>query len=164
MKTQGLGHIPADFPDGAFVVDYHQVQQVRAFDLREIRDGCDSGRHCGSPLFAIKFSGTKRDSSSSRGSRMITRVPRPGALRSEERRVGKECRSLCDWSSDVCSSDLTSRMARSSSTIIRFSRFAPSICGRLGMVAIAVVIADHLFLQSNSLELSGTHPRVAAAG
>src|SRR5215211_3170538 len=29
------------------------------------------------------------------------------AVRSEERRVGKECRSLCDWSSDVCSSDLT---------------------------------------------------------
>src|SRR5215204_4197984 len=28
------------------------------------------------------------------------------ASRSEERRVGKECRSLCDWSSDVCSSDL----------------------------------------------------------
>src|SRR5476649_1178928 len=28
------------------------------------------------------------------------------AERSEERRVGKECRSLCDWSSDVCSSDL----------------------------------------------------------
>src|SRR6476646_2118599 len=26
--------------------------------------------------------------------------------RSEERRVGKECRSRCDWSSDVCSSDL----------------------------------------------------------
>src|SRR5882672_10392947 len=37
--------------------------------------------------------------------------PMPGARRkrnprSEERRVGKECRSLCDWSSDVCSSDL----------------------------------------------------------
>src|SRR5476649_1645402 len=29
--------------------------------------------------------------------------------RSEERRVGKECRSLCDWSSDVCSSDLGHR-------------------------------------------------------
>src|SRR5476649_657504 len=28
-------------------------------------------------------------------------------MRSEERRVGKECRSRCDWSSDVCSSDLT---------------------------------------------------------
>src|SRR5882672_11206157 len=28
------------------------------------------------------------------------------AARSEERRVGKECRSRCDWSSDVCSSDL----------------------------------------------------------
>src|ERR1044072_1592384 len=27
-------------------------------------------------------------------------------LRSEERRVGKECRSLCDWSPDICSSDL----------------------------------------------------------
>src|SRR4030095_8401668 len=36
--------------------------------------------------------------------------PQPGErvldVRSEERRVGKECRSLCDWSSDVCSSDL----------------------------------------------------------
>src|SRR2546430_1307763 len=30
---------------------------------------------------------------------------RPGA-RSAERRVGKECRFDCDWSSDVCSSDL----------------------------------------------------------
>src|SRR5476649_331322 len=28
-------------------------------------------------------------------------------VRSEERRVGKECRSRCDWSSDVCSSDLS---------------------------------------------------------
>src|ERR1044072_1955605 len=26
--------------------------------------------------------------------------------RSEERRVGKECRYRCDWISDVCSSDL----------------------------------------------------------
>src|SRR5476649_2129824 len=31
--------------------------------------------------------------------------------RSEERRVGKECRSRCDWSSDVCSSDLDGRVA-----------------------------------------------------
>src|SRR5476649_2740443 len=31
------------------------------------------------------------------------------AQRSEERRVGKECRSRCDWSSDVCSSDLSLR-------------------------------------------------------
>src|SRR5215218_9984764 len=35
---------------------------------------------------------------------MACRLP---IRRSEERRVGKECRSLCDWSSDVCSSDLT---------------------------------------------------------
>src|SRR5882672_11033534 len=32
--------------------------------------------------------------------------PSNTGARSEERRVGKECRSLCDWSSDVCSSDL----------------------------------------------------------
>src|SRR5438034_1357720 len=31
----------------------------------------------------------------------------PRDRRSEERRVGKEWRSLCDWSSDVCSYDLT---------------------------------------------------------
>src|SRR5882757_5088679 len=30
----------------------------------------------------------------------------PARCRSEERRVGKECRYWCDWSSDVCSSDL----------------------------------------------------------
>src|SRR5882672_8865500 len=34
------------------------------------------------------------------------RRPTAISIRSEERRVGKECRSLCDWSSDVCSSDL----------------------------------------------------------
>src|ERR1044072_6696626 len=28
------------------------------------------------------------------------------SVRSEERRVGKECIYQCDWSSDVCSSDL----------------------------------------------------------
>src|SRR5476649_549364 len=33
-------------------------------------------------------------------------------VRSEERRVGKECRSRCDWSSDVCSSDLRHRFER----------------------------------------------------
>src|ERR671933_280103 len=33
-------------------------------------------------------------------------VPLHAPARSEERRVGKECRSRCDWSSDVCSSDL----------------------------------------------------------
>src|SRR5579875_2446395 len=32
--------------------------------------------------------------------------------RSEERRVGKECRSRCDWSSDVCSSDLEHKVHR----------------------------------------------------
>src|SRR5438132_1240613 len=35
----------------------------------------------------------------------------PRIYRSEERRVGKESRSLCDWSSDVCSSDLFSAAA-----------------------------------------------------
>src|ERR1035437_6255026 len=32
--------------------------------------------------------------------------PTHGSRRSEERRVGKECRYRRDWSSDVCSSDL----------------------------------------------------------
>src|SRR6476646_5601330 len=36
---------------------------------------------------------------------ILTR-PLGATVRSEERRVGKECRSRCDWSSDVCSSDL----------------------------------------------------------
>src|ERR671916_735575 len=35
-------------------------------------------------------------------------------MRSEERRVGKEGRSLCDWSSDVCSSDLSHAAIRES--------------------------------------------------
>src|SRR5215211_7161382 len=40
------------------------------------------------------------------GSSFGVRSSRSRPLRSEERRVGKECRSRCDWSSDVCSSDL----------------------------------------------------------
>src|SRR5882672_116953 len=40
------------------------------------------------------------------------KLDRVGLERSEERRVGKEGRSLCDWSSDVCSSDLeTTRLS-----------------------------------------------------
>src|SRR5437588_379799 len=42
---------------------------------------------------------------------MEIRSPIVQALRSEERRVGKAGRSLCDWSSDVCSSDLTGDVA-----------------------------------------------------
>src|ERR1035437_6793586 len=41
------------------------------------------------------------------------------STRSEERRVGKECRYRCDWSSDVCSSDL--RTVRKSITEIKDS-------------------------------------------
>src|SRR5947207_970740 len=37
---------------------------------------------------------------------LLPALARAKKTRSEERRVGKECRSLCDWSSDVCSSDL----------------------------------------------------------
>src|SRR5476649_2263936 len=46
--------------------------------------------------------------------------------RSEERRVGKECRSRCDWSSDVCSSDLGRRHRRCDAdrraAVVRFDR------------------------------------------
>src|SRR5438034_1209690 len=41
-----------------------------------------------------------------------TRLEATGEYRSEERRVGKEWRSLCDWSSDVFSSDLPSEWPR----------------------------------------------------
>src|SRR5882672_8312624 len=52
--------------------------------------------------------------------------------RSEERRVGKECRSLCDWSSDVCSSDLPrrgdfSRVARENGSA--FQNLCALYCG-----------------------------------
>src|SRR5882672_407 len=43
--------------------------------------------------------------------------------RSEERRVGKECRSLCDWSSDVCSSDLKSVLLRQFAVHVGSERF-----------------------------------------
>src|SRR5581483_1963842 len=36
----------------------------------------------------------------------------PASRRSEERRVGKECRYWRDWSSDVCSSDLGGEVLR----------------------------------------------------
>src|SRR5438034_537456 len=51
-----------------------------------------------------------------------------GYSRSEERRVGKEGRSLCDWSSNVCSSDLAS--SRSATTCGRTapSSSAPASC------------------------------------
>src|SRR5215204_3612333 len=42
-------------------------------------------------------------------SNACTSAPSDRACSSEERRVGKECRSRCDWSSDVCSSDLHGR-------------------------------------------------------
>src|SRR6476646_8713351 len=43
---------------------------------------------------------------SAHSSALLWRDRLEAELRSEERRVGKECRSRCDWSSDVCSSDL----------------------------------------------------------
>src|SRR5215204_4119224 len=53
------------------------------------------------------------------GSRSLTeqrsRLAR-GTSRSEERRVGKECRSRCDWSSDVCSSDLNVHLVAADAT------------------------------------------------
>src|SRR4030095_10330400 len=42
----------------------------------------------------------------------IAVLPEADEVRSEERRVGKECRSRCDWSADVCSSDLESGVHR----------------------------------------------------
>src|SRR5476649_474936 len=54
---------------------------------------------------SISSSSSVAISSSAYSSSSALALP-PLIIRSEERRVGKECRSLCDWSSDVCSSDL----------------------------------------------------------
>src|SRR6202049_5085365 len=48
-------------------------------------------------------------------------------VRSEERRVGKECRSQCDWSSDVCSSDLIHDVFGNSIAIATFDRAADTL-------------------------------------
>src|SRR5882672_5880130 len=61
---------------------------------------------------SVPLTGMPRRSKGSRrrfvidGASTCTLPPSQPSGRSEERRVGKECRSLCDWSSDVCSSDL----------------------------------------------------------
>src|SRR5476649_271181 len=55
--------------------------------------------------FGLKTKPVRKRTLSRSTSSSASCLARPG-LRSEERRVGKECRSRCDWSSDVCSSDL----------------------------------------------------------
>src|SRR3712207_91850 len=57
--------------------------------------------------------------------------PRPVSIRSEERRVGEECRYWRDWSSDVCSSDLSSAPRwRSTTTSSPRWRSSPPCSGR----------------------------------
>src|SRR5215211_6083666 len=58
----------------------------------------------------------RRRTWSAAGRRLVTR------RRSEERRVGKECRSRCDWSSDVCSSDLDAVVAERDSTRVTLAQ------------------------------------------
>src|SRR5260221_240700 len=69
----------------------------------------------------------------------LKRRPIRGArnrVRSEERRVGKEGRSRCDWSSDVCSSDLNflalESFARSENAKIRWREDRQNFAGRIG--------------------------------
>src|SRR5215218_2887489 len=56
--------------------------------------------------------------------------------RSEERRVGKECRSLCDWSSDVCSSDLYDKLlgggSISGAYMVKVARVSESARSKIG--------------------------------
>src|SRR4029453_16596611 len=54
---------------------------------------------------AAKLHGDARHAVGGEAHQVLADIGRAGE-RSEERRVGKECRSRCDWSSDVCSSDL----------------------------------------------------------
>src|SRR6476620_3176222 len=46
----------------------------------------------------------------------------PARLRAEERRVGNECRYRCDWSSDVCSSDLAVWVQHEAASLLLFRR------------------------------------------
>src|SRR5947207_2798930 len=84
-------------------------------------------------------------------------------FRSEERRVGNECRSLCDWSSDVCSSDLTG-FAATYPQFIWQARATPAteaVRGGILIVAPDVVPATRyarLFL--NSLQIAGWMARL----
>src|SRR5882672_3232408 len=62
------------------------------------------------PVEPMPIKGSRTVSPSFENSSTSSRISESG-FRSEERRVGKECRSRCDWSSDVCSSDLDRRNA-----------------------------------------------------
>src|SRR6476646_1930355 len=78
LRRRGTGKVPAVEIDGTFITDSTDI----AYALQE--------RFPDPPLLPP----TEHERGLSH------------AIRSEERRVGKECRSRCDWSSDVCSSDL----------------------------------------------------------
>src|SRR5882672_8446362 len=70
-----------------------------------------------------------------------SRITPLSSVRSEERRVGKEGRSLCDWSSDVCSSDLDGV-----DLLVREDQRAGSAEGHVDAVFLGV--------EDNSFELS----------
>src|ERR1035437_9456806 len=83
--------------------------------------------------------------------------------RSEERRVGKECRSRCDWSSDVCSSDLQGLADAKQGD----QRGATQQLLNAGYLGEGVVIQcreseDHDDRHSDA-ELSGSHQRLQPA-
>src|SRR6266496_1786760 len=63
---------------------------------------------CGTSMASPSLYSTLMASRDGQKSRRLT-ASLWSRTRSEERRVGKECRSRRDWSSDVCSSDLVLR-------------------------------------------------------
>src|SRR5581483_10142360 len=67
------------------------------------------------------------------------RRSRPFETRSEERRVGKECRYWRDWSSDVCSSDLAKTTAEKEKIMEKVARVAPSLSSEQFLAPIKTV-------------------------
>src|SRR5215218_6186523 len=92
--------LPSAPPEG----EYHYFQaSIRSSGTRAASRPlpCSSNPSLETPIRAVSSS-VPGTSSRCAAMRPRSRPPK----RSEERRVGKECRSRCDWSSDVCSSDL----------------------------------------------------------
>src|SRR5205085_984334 len=121
-------------------------------DLERLLPGLDDfGRAAvaldAKPLRPIVGAGTRGDQEQAgNGKNSSHGEPRFLMLRrSEERRVGKECRFDCDWSSDVCSSDLgppwpsptscfqatlSGSFQALTTSVVPPSRLMPSHCGQ----------------------------------
>src|SRR4029453_7857941 len=103
MKTVGRYEVLREVGRGGMAMVYlaRQTDLDRFVALKEL-----GAFHAADPSFAQRFVRESRVAGSLSHPNIVTVHDYFEHDRSEERRVGKECRSRCDWSSDVCSSDL----------------------------------------------------------